>query len=172
MTKRANFAATYSDWKLIRTRKVVQIVFEVPVEKADDAYSVLGGMPNSGEEIWCAIARLKESAVLADAAGAAPSPSSSAPAATPFRNHLTRRAGILCNDPMFHRYLEHMQDELGLAARHSYDKEHATNYLRSYCKVESRKDILPGTEAATRLDLLESAFVCWRDRDQFIEEAS
>lgn len=52
------FQATYSDWKLIRTRRVVQIVLEVPVEQADQAYKVLGGMPLSGEETWVGVARL------------------------------------------------------------------------------------------------------------------
>ena len=37
----AAFRASYSDWKLIKTRSVVQIVFEVPLEAADEAYQVL-----------------------------------------------------------------------------------------------------------------------------------
>lgn len=53
------FSATYSDWKLIRTRKVVQIVLEVPIEAADHAYKVLGGMPNPASEIWVGVARFK-----------------------------------------------------------------------------------------------------------------
>ena len=56
---RGAFRASYSDWKLIRTRKVVQIVLEVPVEEADAAYQVLGGMPNPAESFWCAVARLQ-----------------------------------------------------------------------------------------------------------------
>jgi hypothetical protein len=58
MDKPAAFSAEYADWKLIRTRKVVQIVFEVPMELADHAYQVVGGMPNLAEPSWFGIARL------------------------------------------------------------------------------------------------------------------
>ena len=59
MTDKATFSATYSDWKVVKTRCVVQIVFEVPLEAAGHAYNVLNGMPRFGKEEWFAIARLK-----------------------------------------------------------------------------------------------------------------
>ena len=55
----AAFRAVYSDWRLIRTRKVVQVVLELPLEEADRAYSALGGMPRPDAEVWCGVARLK-----------------------------------------------------------------------------------------------------------------
>lgn len=58
MNKPAAFSATYSNWKVIQGRKVVQIVFEVPLEKADEAYQALGGMPDNSVSTWCAIAKL------------------------------------------------------------------------------------------------------------------
>jgi hypothetical protein len=160
--KNAAFRATYSDWKLVKTRACVQVVFEVPLEKANDAYEVLGGMPFAATESWFAIARLHESSMVDDAPGAAPSPSPSAPGAT--INRLTKRAGILSNDPLFHKYLEHMQFE-----GPPVTKEKAADYIRKYCGVESRKDIIPGTQAATRLDLLESSYVGWREKDAVVE---
>ena len=60
MEKPAAFSATYSDWKVIKTRQVVQIVLEVPLKAADHAYNVLGGMPTFEAEQWFAVARLKE----------------------------------------------------------------------------------------------------------------
>lgn len=60
MEKPAAFSASYSDWRVIKGRKVVQIVLEVPLEAADHAYNVLGGMPNFGSENWFAVARLKQ----------------------------------------------------------------------------------------------------------------
>lgn len=54
------FSASYSNWRVIQGRKVVQLVFEVPIEASDHAYRVLGGMPNNGEEKFFAIARLKQ----------------------------------------------------------------------------------------------------------------
>jgi hypothetical protein len=60
MEKPAAFSASYSDWKVIKGRKVIQIIFEVPMEAAGHAYNVLGGMPNFGADEWFAIARLQK----------------------------------------------------------------------------------------------------------------
>ena len=58
MSEPAAFTASYSDLKVIRGRKVVQFVFEVPIEAAGHAMNVLGGMPNPMSETWFAIARM------------------------------------------------------------------------------------------------------------------
>ena len=73
---------------------------------------------------------------------------------------------MLSNDPLFQKYCDvHVVNPTGIL----YDKEMAAEYLRAFCHVESRRDIRPDTEAANRLDLLESAFICWRDKDAFVE---
>ena len=56
------FEATYSDWKVLKTRGVVAITFEVPIEAEGLAYTALQGMPNSAEEKWFVIARHPASA--------------------------------------------------------------------------------------------------------------
>ena len=58
--KPAAFTATYSDWKIIKTRGAVSISFEVPLKAVGHAYNVLGGMPDFGTEQWFAIARLEK----------------------------------------------------------------------------------------------------------------
>lgn len=60
MTDPAAFSATYSDWKVIKTRQVVQIILEVPLKAAGHAYNVLGGMPDFENEGWVAVARLEK----------------------------------------------------------------------------------------------------------------
>jgi hypothetical protein len=60
MDKPAAFSATYSDWRVVKGRKVVQIILEVPLEAAGHAYNVLGGMPTFGAEQWFAVARLQK----------------------------------------------------------------------------------------------------------------
>ena len=62
MTQAAAFQGNYSDWKLIRTRGVVQVVIEVPIEHSGLAYDVLGGMPQPGDEIQVAVARINSRA--------------------------------------------------------------------------------------------------------------
>ena len=90
MTRSANFLATYSDMRLIKGRKVVQYVFEVPLEGANTAYEVLVGMPNPAAEVWCAIARLDPSKIAGDAPARKRRDSKAAPPASASR--LTTRA--------------------------------------------------------------------------------
>lgn len=168
MNKPAAFLATYSDWKLIRTRQCVQLVFELPLHDADKAYNALGGMPNSGAEVWCGISRIDPNKIGAgppkeeDRATPSdhPPPNSRKPVAPEKR--LTVRAAILSNDPLFQRYLRIIGNVVENDAS-------AAAYIREFCQVVSRKDILPGTKAAIRLDSLESAFIGWRDADKFVE---
>jgi len=43
----------------------VQVVLEVPLEAADQAYTALGGMPDPGKSVWVGVARLNlESEVM------------------------------------------------------------------------------------------------------------
>ena len=160
MSKLAAFKASYADWKLVKTRACVQIIFEIPVEKANEAYEVLGGMPFSATESWFAIARLKQQQEETNTATIKPAPVS-LPVRAP-KSPLVTRAAMLSNDPMFWKYLGEKEGKL-------VGKDGAANHIREWCKVESRKDIQPGTEAALRLDLLQTDFVCWRDKDAFVE---
>lgn len=63
--KKAVFSAFYADWKVLKTRSAVAVVFEIPIEAADYAYRVLGGMPNFGSPQRFAIARLDPEKVKA-----------------------------------------------------------------------------------------------------------
>lgn len=56
----AAFGAEYVDLKVIKTRRAVQIVFEIPLEAADHAIKCLGGMPDNEKSIWFGIARLEK----------------------------------------------------------------------------------------------------------------
>jgi hypothetical protein len=162
--KHAAFKASYSDWKLVKTRACVQIIFEVPLEKANEAYKILGGMPVAATESWFAIARLKESSVVDDAAPASPPSPSHAPAGA-IPNRLTKRAGMLASDALFQKYL----NECTNSVNYTGASDLSAMYIRHHCNVESRKDIRPGTEAAAWFDRLESSFVAWRDKDAFVE---
>jgi hypothetical protein len=68
----AAFEATFSDFKIIRGRKVAQVVLEVPLEAADTALRVLGGVPRPDAECWVAVARLQRSGAQAHEPGNAP----------------------------------------------------------------------------------------------------
>ena len=51
-------SATFSDFRIVKGRKVAQFVFETPLEAADDALSKLGGLPRPDAERWVGIAPL------------------------------------------------------------------------------------------------------------------
>lgn len=111
----AAFEATYSDWRVIKGRKVVQIVVELPLEKADHAYKVLGGMPNQGAEAWLAIARLAGKPRL-------PAQESSEAQAIAMR----------CQQPMFKKFL---------VFKNEFGPDDPAEWLRQYFDVDSRKKI-------------------------------
>jgi hypothetical protein len=145
---RAGFAATFSDFKLIRGRKVAQIVLEVPVEQADAAVEALGGLPRPDTERWVAVARLvpgtekpvggQEPSLATTLAGKQRKPFDSLPYA--------QQAALKCSDEGFQRFLVEMHEsEPGEAG--------AADTVRAYCGVASRSEIKHGTPAAG----------CWRD---------
>ena len=47
---------TFADCKILKTRSVLQIIVEIPIEQADEALKALGGIPQPSEERWCGIA--------------------------------------------------------------------------------------------------------------------
>jgi hypothetical protein len=154
-TPQAVFQACFADWKLIKTRACVQIVFEVPIEKADEAYAALGGMPNSAKERWFAIARLNIEKTTGE------NKSYRKPVAPDKR--LAQRAALLCKDHQFWKFLEQTKRVVGA------DEESAAAYLRDECAVDSRSEIMPETIAGHAFDMLQTAFVAWRDSEKYVE---
>lgn len=163
MKNAAAFRACYSDFKLVKTRGVVQLVFEVPLSEADAAYQVVGGMPDPGADRWFAIARLNTGADSDPLPPVAPvreadvsgPPSASRPIAPEKR--LTRQAAICCADPVFRLFLAHIH-----CGNNVIDEPKATAFVRDYCNVVTRKDIIPGTDAGDRWIDLHGQFEAWK----------
>lgn len=143
MTQAIAFECTFSDWRLIKTRGVVSISFEVPIEKADVAYKVLGGMPDHSSEKWFAIARLN--------------PKSADPKERPEKKSWqemppVQQAGMLCDDPLFQKFMRETSE---------FTHNDIPLMVRQHCGVESRKGILPGTDAGNKWDSLVSDYRAW-----------
>ena len=129
--------ATFSDFRLIKTRKVAQLVFEVPIEEADGALHALGGLPRSDDERWCGIARLQEKAPVAPSPR---DPARSAQAKEAYRGkdegeRAVVRAGLLCKDPEFQKWCG------------SVDEEESAKWLRYVLTVRSRQEIANSDKA-------------------------
>jgi hypothetical protein len=144
MAQPAAFKATYSDFKLIKTRQCVQIIFEVPLAAYDDAAKVLGGLPNPAAERWFAIAALKAEV-------------SAKPVAEPETKERkswrdlppSQQAAMRCNEPVFCKFLE---EKYPTAWRELDD---AAELIRSVCGVQSRRE----------LDTMQPSRVIWHQLD-------
>jgi hypothetical protein len=66
---------------------------------------------------------------------------------------LAQRAGILCSDPEFRAFLRAM----------AWDHDPA-DYVRTWCRVDSRRDLDTTPDAATRFAALLTDFDAWRGR--------
>jgi hypothetical protein len=131
----AAFQGTFSDFRLVKSRGVAQFTIETPLEQADAALAMLGGVPKPGVELWVAIARLV----------AKPAPDK------PPRQRLTsERAAMLCNDGVFARWLT---DE-------EYPPvEYVTNALRARLGIQSRRELDTDPEARARFEALEAEYL-------------
>lgn len=154
----AAFKASYSDWKLIKTRSVVQIVFEVPLEAADEAYQVLDGMPDFGSEQWFAIAKLSPEAKERE-----PVQESNPPvrARKPWDElPPPQQAAIRCNDPAFQNFLrEEYRARWKILS--GTDAENAAELVRVLCKVTSRSHIGSDSHARNAWHEIDEAFRAW-----------
>lgn len=143
------FQGTYSDFRLVKGRKVAQIVVEVPIEAADHALEVLGGVPRPDAERHVAVARLQippgaTGAAIGSAAADHPPPPerSAAPGGA-----YAKRAGILCNDPKFQAWMG------------TPDAEQTAERLRLQTGVHSRRDYDHDPDARRRFLNLETSYL-------------
>lgn len=153
MKSPAAFRATYSDLKLIKTRQCVQIVFELPLADFDEAYQVLGGLPDPAKERWFAVAPLKPTA-------AQPQPVPDKPQAGAKRDWRDlapqQQAGIRCEEPTFAAFLrEERKDDW-------HETQDAAECVRLICGVASRSELGTNQKARVIWHQLDSAFQAWK----------
>lgn len=161
-------AGTFADFKLIRTRDVVQIVIEVPREKADTALAALGGLPKPGAEQWVALAPLNPAAVEHDRR------SQAQPPAEPLERKplsLASKVAITCGELSFANFLR-----IGAhAQRWASWQDHAAGWqkpasyadvaalvVRDLCGVTSRSEITAGSGAEGVWRSLEADYHHWQ----------
>lgn len=147
------FSATYSDFRLVKGRKVVQFVFEVPLEQADAALEILGGVPKIGEETWVGVAPLKLSVARSSEAEraahngevAGSTPAGPTKQRTPWHElRPSTQAALACRDVAFQKWLGVKDDD-------PIKKEESAAWaVRSMCGVKSRSELDNSTEAARR----------------------
>lgn len=171
MTASAALAGTFSDFKLIKSRGVAQLVIEVPLEKADAALSTLGGLPKPDEERWVALARLNTKplgASMSESAGqgsaadtASPQKQSAvAPGGTKggwYALKPSARAALLCKDEDFRGWVEATYRLSGLT------EVEAADWLRNCLDVPTRARLNPDNQphypaALKKFNAIERAY--------------
>ncbi len=142
--------ATYSDLKLVKTRKVVQLIFEIPIEAADHAIKVLGGLPRPDAETWVAIAPITE-----EAATRTPPPAEK-PRKRIGDMSRTAQAGMLCNSEEFHAFLDSRFRRVEKTAT-----ENAAAIVRKQCQ-SLRRHLDTDADAGKRWDQFRLDYDVWR----------
>lgn len=175
MKPAAAFRACYSDWKVIKTRKIVSIAFEVPIEHADLAYQALGGMPNPAAEVWCGIARIQEASpdlsgdpniARADGSTTAGRPAPVEESRATKRNWADlppqTQAAIVGAEPAFWRFAQEQHETI------VRNEAHAAEFIRQFCHVESRKDLATDHRARVLWHGLQDQYRIWNDHPELV----
>lgn len=154
MSEPAAILATFSDLKLIRGRKVAQLIFEIPIENAQTATNALG-FPDPAGEQWYGIARVQKSSaggkdLTHSGSGQPERRLTEAPPAEPN----STRAVMMAKDEGVRRYL--------VANGWTADDEFsAIVAIKSICGVNSKSD-LNGGPGAEAFENLRQDFYAWR----------
>jgi hypothetical protein len=143
------------DVRNVPSHKCVRLSIEVPAERAREVLEAFG-WPTGVDPIPVAVARLG----AASSSGRTPefdsgNAGSIPAAATKAKGTYAQQAGILCQQQAFRRFL---------GERYQYDvpsADHAAVAIREICGVDSRRELIPGTEEGERFRNLKAGFDIW-----------
>lgn len=151
----AAISGVFADYRLVKTRGVLQLVIEVPVERQAEVFEALG-YPMPGEEKPVAVARINGRVAERTNAEVAPAPASDpAPQIVncnlrdPMKAARTR-AVLLCKDKRFQRWI---------GFEFAGDESRVADELRYECGgITSRREIATDRAAYERFLALEARY--------------
>jgi hypothetical protein len=165
----AALKATFSNLRLIPSRKVCQIWLEIPIEGADAALAALGGIPQPQSDRWVAVARLNneakngvtygEFAQVVENAYYKTHPEEAAKRTSePEENNtkLSLQAVMRCKELLFWRFLNTQ------TVQPVEDETDAAWVVRQLCGVESRSGLNTDPNAAALWRGLDAKFQAWK----------
>jgi hypothetical protein len=155
----AAMQADYCDLKIIKTRKVIQVVLEIPQE-AGDAFIAAFGLPRSDKNVPVAIARLNT--VSRPAATATTESAVTTDVIRPKGGKLAQRAGIVCGEAAFHKFmgLQYPRNDWGPLKK--FDEELTTIRVRELCGfIDSRAELDHNPDAARKFNNLMAEYNAW-----------
>lgn len=148
--------ATFSDFRIVKGRKQAQLIFELPLEQAQDAVLKLG-MPNPSEPAWCAIALLDMAKTQEPQSSAKSEAAKKAYRDMPEWKKAATRCVMLCKDGRFQDWLRDKQRR----GRNwsNLDREQVTaGCLKDQLRIESRSEIATDERAYQAFIALEQEF--------------
>lgn len=171
---------TFSEVRFVKTRSVIQIIVEVPIENADEAMKALGGFPQPASERWVGVAlaphdREKIEPDATPAGGVVPVKSGVTgrrddQLPTPKKDRkpfaslpFSQQAAIRCTDKQFQKFLL----ERGYAFEES--ESAAAVYIRAICGVGSRRDIIDGELSGGWWKRVEQSFKSYLTDAQYAD---
>lgn len=144
---------TFSEVKILKTRSVLQIIVEIPIEQADEALKALGGIPQPSEERWVGIARAPKERRGAELY----QPEAPTVTLTKSKEHrpfnslpLSQQAGIRCSDAKFSDFM--IETHLPFMAMG------VTEAVRVVCGIVSRSELDTNDIAAAKWRKLEADY--------------
>jgi len=164
MTANAIIAGTFADLRSVKSRSVVVLHIEVPIERAADVVAMFG-YPQPGEEVSVAVARLLPEAAPEPVSENRPETDAGFRAPANRRKwdelSLAQQAGIACGDTDFWRFLEERYDSV-IRGDAKACAEIAASDVREVCEVKSRAEFDRDEAAASRWNALHGDFRKWR----------
>jgi len=152
MSTPAIISGDFSTFRHVQGRKVLQLVIEIPAEQAASVFSTFG-YPGSGNPIPVAVAKL-----VAPIAKPEPTKERRAFTDMPY----AQQAAIRCQEPAFQQYVKAQAptawDSMSRRGSTASASEIAAQLVRDWCRVESRADIVKGTQAGENWEHIEAAF--------------
>lgn len=148
MTDAAIIRATYSEWKMVKTRKVLVLSFEVPLE-AQAAVMAALGTPMPDAETWVAIARLRQGGAEPVSEPEQPVIEHQHEPELPKRKSLAQIAGILCSSKAFQKWSGNATSD------------EAAEWLRGHCNITSRSQLDMNEDAAAIFRDMRGDFDAW-----------
>ena len=132
---------TYSDYKLIKSRNVIQIGVEISIEKAEEFVSMFG-MPQPSTEKWVAIAGLNEEVVNKNEEVV----------------KTIQQAGMLCKEVNFGRFLRTQKKMLDVIPN---QEDTIAKGLRAILGIKSRTDFHTDPVSVMTFNRLKSEYEKW-----------
>jgi hypothetical protein len=112
---------TYSDFKIVKTRNVAQIIVEIPLEQAEE-FVTMFGMPTPNMDKWVAVARLNDEVIEKNDESTI----------------AIQKAGMLCKEEKFGIFLK---EEKKMNEVNPFEPESIANALRALIGIKSRTEL-------------------------------